>query len=89
MNRETEGDELDLATAEFINTYNSFREAAINLMAIMDSLVKKNHRKPKSLSGENQQIHEFLIQMLDDKGHQVGGKCFGIRCVAGEEKKMA
>lgn len=87
MNRETAGDELDLATAEFINTYNSFREAAMNLMAIMDSLVKKNHPKSKGLSGENQQIHEFLIQMLDDKGRQIGEKSFGISCVAGEEKK--
>ena len=82
MNRETEGDELDLATAEFLNTYNSFRKAAVNLMAIMDSLVKENHRKPKSFSGENQQIHEFLIQMLDDKGCQIQEKCFGIRCVS-------
>ncbi len=87
MNRDTAGDELDLATAEFLDTYDSFRKAAINLMAIMDSLVKKNHRKPKSLSGENQQIHEFLIQMLDDNGRQIGEKCFGIRCMAGEEKK--
>jgi hypothetical protein len=82
MNRETAGDELDLATAEFLNTYNSFRKAAVNLMAIVDSLVKENHRKPKSLSEENQQIHEFLIQMLDDKGCQIGEKCFGIRCVS-------
>ena len=89
MNRETAEDEFDLATAEFMKAYNAFRKSAKNLMAIMDTMIKKNHRKSESLSGENQQTHEFLIQMMDDSGHQIEEKCFGIRCVAGEEKKRA
>ena len=87
MNQKTTVDELDLATSEFINTYNAFRKAAINLMGIMDRMIKKRHQKPKSLSGERQQIHEFLVQMMDESG-QIGEKCFGIRCVAEEEKKQ-
>ena len=80
-------DELDRVTAEFINTFNDFKKAAKKLMAIMDSIRGKNYQELKGLSRGNRQIHEFFIQMMDDSG-QIGEKCFGIRCVAGEEKKQ-
>ncbi|MBE9522214.1 MAG: hypothetical protein IME95_03395 [Proteobacteria bacterium] len=46
----------------------------------------KRHQELKALSGDSQQIYEFLIQMMDDKG-QIGEKCFGIRCMAEKQKE--
>ena len=86
MRNKTIEDELDLATAAFLNTYNAFREAALNLMAIMEGMTKKKYQTPKALSRENQQIHDFLIHMMDDSG-QFWKKSFGLRCMAEEEKK--
>ena len=87
MNGKIQADELDTATAEFINTFNGFKKAAKKLMAVMDSIREKNFQELRGLPGETQQTHDFLIQMMDDNG-QIGGKCFGIRCVAGEEKRQ-
>ena len=87
MSGKIQGDELDIAAAEFINTFNHFKKAAKKLMAIMDSIREKNFRELRGLPGETQQTHDFVIQMMDDNG-QIGGKCFGIRCVAGEEKRQ-
>jgi len=41
----------------------------------------------EALSGKSQQIHEFLIQIMDDSG-QIGERCFGIKCVAEKEEKQ-
>ena len=41
----------------------------------------------EALSGKGQQIHEFLIQIMDDSG-QIGERCFGIKCVAEKEEKQ-
>ena len=87
MNGKIQADELDTATAEFINTFNGFKKAAKKLMAVMDSIREKDFQELRGLPGETQQTHDFLIQMMDDNG-QIGGKCFGIRCVAGEEKRQ-
>ena len=87
MNGKIQADELDTASAEFINTFNHFKKAAKKLMVIMDSIREKNFRELRGLPGETQQTHDFVIQMMDDNG-QIGGKCFGIRCVAGEEKRQ-
>jgi len=66
MNIEPREDELDLAAEEFEETYKAFEKAAKNLMAIMDSMNKKRQQELKSLFGDSQQTHEFLIQMMDD-----------------------
>jgi len=55
--------------------------------AIMESINKKRHQELKALSGDSQQIYEFLIQMMDDKG-QIGEKCFDIRCMAEKQKEQ-
>jgi len=47
---------------------------------------KKRYRELKALSGDNQKIHDFLVQTMDYSG-QLGEKCFGIRCMAEKEKK--
>jgi len=77
MNTQRTEDELDLAAAEFIKTFNEFKKAAKKLMSVMDHIRSKEYQEP----------HEFLIQVMDDSG-QIGEKCFGIRCVAEEEKKQ-
>jgi hypothetical protein len=41
----------------------------------------------ESLSGNSKQIHEFLIQIMDDSV-QIGEKSFGIKCVAEKEEKQ-
>lgn len=87
MSGKMQEDELDIAAAEFINTFNDFKEAAKKLMAVMDRIREKNFQELRGLPGKTQQTHDFLIQMMDDNG-QIGEKCFGIRCVAGEEKKQ-
>jgi len=87
MNIKPPKDELDLAAEEFEETYKVFEKAAKRLMAIMDSMNKKRNQELEALSGNSKQIHEFLIQIMDDKG-QIGEKCFGIRCVAEKEKKQ-
>ena len=87
MNGKMQADELDTASAEFINTFNGFKKAAKKLMAVMDSIREKNFQELRGLPGGTQQTHDFLIQMMDDNG-QIGGKCFGIRCVTGEEKRQ-
>lgn len=53
----------------------------------MDSIREKNYQELKGLPGGTQQTHDFLIQMMDDNG-QIGGNCFGIRCVTGEDKRQ-
>jgi len=87
MNIKPPKDELDLAAEEFEETYKVFEKAAKKLMAIMDSMNKKRNQESKALSGDNQQIHEFLIQIMDDSG-QIGEKRFGIKCVADKDKKQ-
>jgi len=65
----------------------AFERAAKRLMAIMESMNRKRHQELKALSGASQQIHELLIQIMDESG-QVGETCFGIKCVADKEKKQ-
>jgi len=71
----------------FIDTYEDFSKAVKELIAIMESMNRKRHQELKALSGETQQIHEFLIQIMDESG-QIGEKCFGIKCVADKEKNQ-
>jgi len=80
-------DELDLAVERFINTYKDFRKAAKKLMAIMDNMNKKRNQELEALSGNSKQVHDFLIQIMDDSG-QIGEKCFGIKCMADKEKEQ-
>ena len=80
-------EELDLAVEEFEKTLKAFGKAAKKLMAIMDSMNRKRYQELKALSGESQQIHEFLVQIMDESG-QIGENCFGIRCVADKEEKQ-
>ena len=87
MNMEPTEDEFDLAVERFINTYKDFREAAKKLMAIMDSMNKKRNKELEALSGNSKQVHDFLIQIMDESG-QIGKKCFGIKCVADKEKEQ-
>ena len=87
MNMKPTEDELDLAAEEFEETYKAFEKAAKRLMAIMDSMNKKRNQELESLSGNSKQIHEFLIQTMDDSG-QIGERCFGVKCVAQKEEKQ-
>ena len=87
MNMEPTEEELDLAVERFINTYKDFRKAAKKLMAIMDSMNKKRNQELETLSGNSKQVHDFLIQIMDESG-QIGEKCFGIKCVAEKEKEQ-
>ena len=87
MNMKPTEDELDLAAEEFEKTLKAFEKAAKKLMSIMDSMNEKRHQELEALSGDSKQIHDFLIQMMDDSG-QVGEKRFGIRCVADKDKKQ-
>ncbi|GAF97181.1 unnamed protein product [marine sediment metagenome] len=87
MNIKPSEDELAVAVERFIDTYEDFRKAAKRLMSIMDSMNKKRNQELEALSGNSKQIHEFLIQIMDDKG-QIGEKCFGIKCVAEKEKEQ-
>ncbi len=87
MNMKPTEDELDLAANEFEETYNAFEKAAKRLMAIMDSMNKKRNQDLESLSGNSKQIHEFLIQIMDESG-KIGEKCFGTKCVADKEEKQ-
>jgi len=41
----------------------------------------------EALSRNSEQIHDFLIQIMDESG-KIGEKCFGIKCVAEKEKKQ-
>ena len=86
MNMKPTKDELDLAAEEFEETYKAFEKAAKKLMAIMDSINRKRYQELKTLSGDSQQIYEFLIQMMDKSG-QIGEKSFGIKCVAEKKNK--
>ena len=87
MNMKPTEDELDLAAEEFEETYKAFEKAAKKLMAIMDSMNKKRNQELEALSGDSQQIHEFLIQIMDDSG-QIGERCFGIKCVADKKNEF-
>jgi len=80
-------EELDLAVERFINTYKDFRKAAKKLMAIMDSMNRKRNQELEALSGDSKQVHEFLIQIMDESG-QIGEKCFGIKCIADNQKRQ-
>ena len=79
-------DELDLATNEFTKTYKAFEKAAKNLMAIMDSMIKESDQGIHSFFEGQQQIHEFIIQMIDDNG-RMGEKSIGIKCEAGKAQE--
>jgi hypothetical protein len=74
-------DELDLATNEFVKTYKEFEKAAKNLMTIMDSMIQASEQGIHSFFEGQQQIHEFIIQMMDDDG-RIGEKSIGIKCEA-------
>jgi len=87
MNIKTTEEEFDLAVEEFVNTYKAFEKAAKKLMAIMDSMNKKRNQELESLSGNSKQMHDFLIQIMDDSG-QIGERCFGIKCVAEKKEKQ-
>jgi hypothetical protein len=52
----------------------------------MEGMNTKRHQELKALSGGSQ-LHELLIQIMDDSG-QLGEMCFGIRCMAEKEKKI-
>jgi len=71
MDMEPTEEELDLAVEEFTKTYKAFEKAAKKLMAIMDSMNKKRNQELEALSGNSKQIHDFLIQIMDDSG-QIG-----------------
>ena len=86
MNRVPTEDEFDLAAEEFKKTFKAFEKAAKKLISILEVMNKKRYRELKALSGDNQKIHDFLVQTMDDSG-QLGEKCFGIRCMAEKEKK--
>jgi hypothetical protein len=85
--RETTEDELDLAAAEFMKTFNAFKGAAKKLMAIIESMREKNYQELKDFSDESERMYEFLIQVKDDNG-QILEKAFGIKCLADEEEKQ-
>ena len=80
-------DELDLAVQGFEKALKAFEKAAKNLMAIMDSMNRKRNQELEALSGNSKQIHEFLIQIMDESG-KIGEKRFGIKCVAEKEEKQ-
>jgi len=86
MNKKPTDDQFDSVVYEFIKTYTAFEKAAKKLMSIMDSMNKKRNQELESISGNSKQIHEFLIQMMDNSG-QIGENCFGIKCVAEKEKR--
>ena len=86
MNIKPPEDELDLAAEEFEETYKTFEKAAKRLMAIMDSMNKKRNQELEALSGNSKQMHEFLIQMMDDSGH-IKEHPFGISYVTEKEKR--
>ena len=67
--------ELDIATSEFLRTYNSFRDAAVKLMNIMNIMRRRDGK-----------VHEFMIQMMDESDQMVE-KCFGLQCLAKEDTK--
>ena len=79
-------DEFDLAAEGFKKTFKAFEKAAKKLISILEVMNKKKYRELKALSGDNQKIHDFLVQTMDYSG-QLGEKCFGIRCMAEKEKK--
>ena len=87
MNKKPTDDQFDSVVYEFIKTYTAFEKAAKKLMSIMDSMNKQKYQELKALSGESQQIHEFLVQIMDESG-QIGENCFGIKCVAEKEKEQ-
>jgi len=88
MNIKATEDELDLAVEEFVKIFKAFEKAARKLMAIMDSMNKQKCQELKDLLGDSQQTYEFSIQMMDENGHQIAEKCFGIKCMAEKEKKQ-
>ena len=87
MSGKIQEDELDIATAEFITTFNDFKKAAKKLMAVMDRIREKNYQELSALPEGSEQTHGFLIQMMDDSG-KVTENCFDIEYVAEEEKRQ-
>jgi len=73
-------DDLDLAFCEFIKTSKAFKKAANKLLAVLEGMDKKKHRKLERNSVETKQIHEFLVQIGEDSP-QIEKKCFGLRYV--------
>ena len=86
MDKELTEDELDIAVVRFLNTYKDFEKAAKKLMSIMESMNKQKYQELKALSGNSKQIHEFLIQAMDDSGH-IKEHPFSISYVSEKEKR--
>ena len=83
MGAKTLEDELDRATREFLRTYNSFREAAVKLMEVMNGIEKKGLRRQIGPPRMERQVHRFLIQLMCERGRIVEN-CFELNCVAEE-----
>ena len=78
-------EELGKAVREFQESFKVFERAAQRLMAIMECMHQERRKELKALSGQTKRMHEFLVQMMDDKG-EVVEECFGIKCVSEKEK---
>ena len=53
----------------------------------LQNMNKQKYQELKDLSGESQQIHDSLIQAMDNSG-KIGERCLGIRCVAEKQKEQ-
>ena len=83
MSHEILEKELDLATDDFINSYNSFKKAATRLMEVM-TLMRSNHRKEcKNYRGDREAIQEFNIKITDGNGRDIT-KPIGIKYLIDE-----
>ena len=85
MNQERLNTELDVATDEFLKSYNSFRDAALRLLNIMRCIRKIGDESiVPSSSMEERNIKEFMIQMMGENDEVVKNS-FGIRYLSEEE----
>ena len=85
MDQSRMNNELDLATNEFLRTYNSFRDAALRLLNIMRCIRKIDDVETVPFpSIEEQNVKEFMIQMMD-KNDDVVKRSFEIRYLTEEE----
>ena len=80
MIKQSPEDELEIAAFELQKAFQNFEKAAKKYMAIMDRMNKKKHHESKGFSAETQQIHNFLIKIMNDSS-QIGERCYGFRCV--------
>ncbi len=85
MHGKTTDREFDMATHEFIKTFNAFKKAAKKLMAIMENITKKKDPQSGDHSIKDQRIYEFMIQIMNENS-QISEGPFAIQCVANEEK---